>query len=75
MSSKTRPGYGTHADYMAQLEGETQARERKISDALQAAFSAFVTQQTVDVIAFADLGVDFLGEAFQDSQRCLNLCL
>lgn len=63
MRSKARRGYGTHSDYMARLEGETRERERMISAALRAAFSSFVTEQPVDVIAFADLSTDLLGDA------------
>ncbi len=57
-------GYGTHADYMARVQAEAEARRASVEDALRRAFGAAIRRREVDVVFFEDLSIDAIAEAF-----------
>jgi hypothetical protein len=56
-------GYGSHADYMARVKENADARQATIESALRSALGQFIERRTVEVVIFSSMNVLDLGRA------------
>ena len=56
-------GYGTHADYMAQVETSANERAAKVAEALRIAFRSVIRQEMAEVVVFSALSAIDLSRA------------
>ncbi len=73
-------GYGSHADYMAWVKEDADARLLIIETALRKAFSVFIEKREVEVIVFSNMSAFDLANAIvsqpliKASFGCLQYC-
>jgi len=56
-------GYGSHADYMARVKEDADARQATIESALRSAFGQFIERRTVEVVIFSSMSAVDLSRA------------
>jgi hypothetical protein len=65
-------GYGSHADYMARVNDDAEARQATIESALRSAFGQFIERRTVEVVIFSSMSATDLSRAIKQQPLILK---